>query len=276
MLAIPARGADETARPAWVEPMRKVHARFTGEKGTLAQFGDSITVTLAFWTPMLYEAPKNTDAATAADYALVKGYLQEKCWRQWKGPEFGSAGGMTIRWAHENIDDWLRRMNPEAALIMFGTNDLGPLEVGEYEQKTREVVRRCLDNGTVVILSTIPPRHGRLEKSQEFAEAVRRVGRDLNVPVCDYMAAILQRRPDDWDGTLPKFRPREGYDVLTLIAGDGVHPSNPPEFRNDFSEKALSASGYTLRNCLVLRDYAKVIRFVLNATTMPTKEEGTR
>ncbi len=266
MLSVAARGSDEAARPPWVEPMRKVHARFTGEKGTLAQFGDSITVTLAFWTPMLYQPPKNMDEAAAADYALVKGRLQEKCWRQWKGPEFGSAGRMTIRWAHENVDGWLRQMNPEAAAIMFGTNDLNALEVEEYEQKTREVVRKCLDNGTVVILSTIPPRHGRLEKAQEFAEAVRRVGRDLNVPVCDYMAAVLQRRPDDWDGTLDRFRPREGYDVLTLIAGDGVHPSNPREFQNDFSEQALATGGYTLRNYLVLRDYARVIRFVLDSS----------
>jgi len=195
----------------------------------------------------------------------VKQYLQEKCWRQWKGAEFGNASGRTVRWAHENIDDWLRRMNPEAAVIMFGTNDLGSLEVEEYEQKTQEVVRKCLANGTVVILSTIPPRHGRLEKAKEFAGVVRRVGRSLNVPVCDYMAAVLDRRPDDWDGALPKFRPREGYDVLTLIAGDGVHPSNPREFQNDFSEKGLSTNGYTLRNYLVLRDYANVIRLVLDS-----------
>ena len=269
VVAVPlvdAWGADRATTPAWVMPMRQVHARFRGERGTLAQFGDSITVTLAFWTPMLYQAPKDMDESTAADYALVKKYLREKCWRQWKGGEFGNASGMTIRWAHENIDGWLRRLNPEVAVIMFGTNDLGPLDVAEYEQKTREVVRKCLNNGTVVILSTIPPRHGRMEKAAEFAEAARRVARELNVPLCDYMAAVLQRRPNDWDGTLAKFRPREGYDVLTLIAGDGVHPSNPKEFRNDFSDKALSTNGYSLRNYLVLRDYAKVIRSVLGPT----------
>lgn len=256
-----------------MEPMRQVHSRFTGEKGTLAQFGDSITVTLAFWTPMLYQTPRNMDESTAADYALVKNNLQEECWRQWKGAEFGNASGMTIRWAHENIDGWLRRLNPEAALIMFGTNDLGPFSVNEYEQWTREVVRKCLANGTVVILSTIPPRHGQLQKATEFAEAVRRVGRDLNVPVCDYMAAILKRRPDDWNGTMARFRPREGYDVLTLIAGDGVHPSNPKEFRDDFSEKALSTSGYSLRNYLVLRDYANMIRFALDSKNVPSNGE---
>jgi hypothetical protein len=170
---------------------------------------------------------------------------------------------MTIRWADANIKRWLEDLNPEVALIMFGTNDLGPLELEEYEQKTRAVVQRCMDNGTVVILSTIPPRHGREEKAKAFAEAVRRIGGEMKVPVCDYMQEIRRRRPNDWDGTLEKFRDRKGYDVLTLIAGDGVHPSNPREYINDFSDEALRTSGYTLRNYLALRLYAKVVRLVL-------------
>ena len=50
---------------------------------------------------------------------------------------------MTIRWAHENIDAWLKKLNPEVAVIMFGTNDLTQLGIEEYEKKTREVVDRC-------------------------------------------------------------------------------------------------------------------------------------
>ena len=34
--------------PSWVEPMREVHKRFTGERGTFSQFGDSITDSRAF------------------------------------------------------------------------------------------------------------------------------------------------------------------------------------------------------------------------------------
>jgi lysophospholipase L1-like esterase len=264
--------ADEAGQgeESWAAPMRKVHAEFTGERGTFAHFGDSITVTMAFWAPLRDSRPKNMDEQIAADYKLVKGYMQEKCWREWKGARHGNTGSMTIRWAHQNIDDWLNRMNPEVVLIMFGTNDLNALDAEEYEQKTREVVRKCLANGTVVILSTIPPRHGRLEKAERFAKVVRRLGQELKVPVCDYMAEILKRRPDDWDGTLPKFADRQGYQVLTLIAGDGVHPSNPQEFRNDFSQQALRTSGYTLRNYLVLRAFAGVLRNVLDA-----KESGT-
>lgn len=51
LLAAATPASDKTkdnARPTWVEPMKKVHARFTGAKGTFACFGDSITVTQAF------------------------------------------------------------------------------------------------------------------------------------------------------------------------------------------------------------------------------------
>ena len=117
------------------------------------------------------------------------------CWRDWRGPEFGNNGSMTIRWAHENLGDWLKRLNPEVALILFGTNDLGQLEHEEYEAKTRDVVRRCLENGTIVILNTIPPASGRLEKSRVFAEVVAKIARDEKVPLVDYFGEILRRRP---------------------------------------------------------------------------------
>src|SRR5436190_10375337 len=103
-----AEPASETE--AWVESMKEIHARFSGAPGTFAQFGDSITVTLAFWTP-LESAPKNMTPEAAKAHQLVKSYMKAECWRQWKGPEFGSNGGMTIRWALENCDKWLAKLN---------------------------------------------------------------------------------------------------------------------------------------------------------------------
>ena len=38
--------------------MSEVHSRFSGQNGTFACFGDSITVTMAFWSPLPY-ADKN-------------------------------------------------------------------------------------------------------------------------------------------------------------------------------------------------------------------------
>jgi len=249
---------------SWVAPMKAVHARFTGLPGTVANFGDSITVTMAYWAP-LAETPKNMDEATARAHATLKQHVKPECWRAWKGPKFGSEGRMTVRWAHANIETWLTALNPEMAIIMFGSNDVDQMDAAEYETKLRDVVQRCLRNGTIVILTTPPPRHGRVEKSRQFADAVRKVAREQRLPLIDYAAEILRRRPDDWSGALPQFKntPGDEYQVPTLVARDGVHPSNPSKWVNDFSADGLKHNGYALRNYLTLRACAEVIEHVL-------------
>jgi hypothetical protein len=243
----------------WVEAMAQVHKKFTGQKGTFAHFGDSITVTLAFWTPLSYSR-KNASEEMEEAYKLVNGYMKKECWRDWKGAEFGNEGGQTIRWADENIDKWLKRLNPEVALIMFGTNDLHSVELEEYVQKMQQVIQKCLDNGTVVILSTIPPRHGLADKSAVYAEALRKIAKHTKVPLIDFHSEVLKRRPDDWDGAMDKFSDYKDYDVPTLLARDGIHPSHPKKYQDDYSQEALICNGYSLRNYLVLTKYAQMLK----------------
>lgn len=259
-----AGAAEPNAKDYWVEAMAKVHAQFTGEKGTFAHFGDSITFTMAYWAPLKWEA-KNMSPQMEKARGLAHKYMKADCWDKWKGPAFGNESSMTIRWALQNVDAWLKKLNPEMAVIMFGSNDVGQMEVEEYEQKTRDVVRRCLKNGTIVILTTMPPRSGRAEKSKVFAEAVRKIAADEKVPLIDYYAEIMQRRPDDWDGSSAKFKtvPGDGYQVPTLISRDGVHPSNPKEFVGVYSEEALKNNGFVLRNYLTLLSYAEVLQKVM-------------
>ena len=180
---------------------------------------------------------------------------------------------MTIRWAHENIDGWLKKLNPEVAVIMFGTNDLTQLSLEEYERLTRAVAGRCFSNGTIAILTTIPPRHGMTDQSLVFAQAVRRVARELKTPLIDYQAEILRRRPDDWNGALDKFRdvPGDEYNVPTLIARDGIHPSNPQDYQ-EYSQRGRNHNGYLLRNAMTLRTYAAVIRRVLQHVDLPQNQ----
>jgi lysophospholipase L1-like esterase len=256
--------AEAPKASAWVEPMRKVHAKFKGKKGTLALFGDSITVSLAFWAGLPH-THKNLSPEGEAAFKLVKGYMKNDCWAAWRGPKFGNEGRMTIRWAHDNVSDWLKTLQPEVAVIMFGTNDLTSVPLAEYEKKLRQVVEKCLDNGTVVILTTIPPRSGMLEKSKQYAEAARKVAKELKVPVCDYMAESLKRRPDDWDGAAAKFKGFTTYEAPTVISRDGVHPSNPVKFAGDYSAEGLKSNGFVLRNYVTLMSYADVIRQVLSS-----------
>jgi parallel beta-helix repeat protein len=254
--AMPAVGQDAAD---WRANLQRVHARFAGRSGTFAQFGDSITDTMAFWTPLL-TARRNASPAMERAFDVVKAYQRPECWRDWKGPQFGSEGGQTTTWALKNVDGWLKRLNPEVALILFGTNDLRTMEADEYAANLRTLVRRCLDNGTFVILSTVPPRHGFERKAFAFAEAARRVARELQVPVTDLHAEIMKRRQNDWDGATDKFSAYKDYDVPTLISRDGVHPSNPQQYQNDYSDEALAKCGYSLRNYLTLVRYAEVVR----------------
>jgi hypothetical protein len=84
----------------------------------------------------------------------------------------------------------------------------------------------------------------------------------MKVPLIDYQAEILKRRPDDWDGSKLKADVKDVYQVPTLISGDGVHPSNPSKFQ-ECTEEGLKSNGYMLRNYLTLRAYADVINKVL-------------
>ena len=257
-LSLASAFAPAAAAPDWVGTVRAAHAKFTGQAGTLACLGDSITVTLAFWTPMLYERKNAPDDMEKA-FALVKKHLAQPCWRDWKGPQFGNEGTRTSQWAIEHIDEWLKRLNPESAVIMFGTNDLTALSAETYEKNMRQLTRRCLDNGTVPILTTIPPRHGLAPKAAQYADIVRKLAAELKVPLIDYHAEILRRRPADWDGADPKFSAYKDYEVPTLLSRDGVHPSNP-KAHQDYSDDSLSRCGYGLRNYMTLMMYAKVLQ----------------
>src|SRR5437868_2469473 len=128
--ALSAQAAEESRD--WIEPMKKVHARFSGTKGTFAHFGDSITVTMAFWFPLALKTTNMNPEMTRA-LNLVKTYQKPDCWNRWKGPDFGNNGSMTIRWARDNVEKWIKKLNPEVVLVMFGSNDVGQMEVAEYE-----------------------------------------------------------------------------------------------------------------------------------------------
>ena len=245
--------------PPWIGAMRAVHARFHGRPGTFAHFGDSITVTMAYWSPLQYMV-KNASPQLQTALTLVKGYMQRECWQDWKGAKYGSEGGMTIAWAEKNVDQWLYDLNPETVLIMFGTNDLGSVNLEQYKATYRIVIQKCLHNGSVVITSTIPPQHRWGQKGESFVQAVRDLAAEMKLPLIDFYAEIARRRPNDWDGAGEQFSQYMGYDVPTLIGRDGVHPSSPQQYRGDFSEAALRSSGYGLRSYLTLLAYAEVLQ----------------
>ena len=62
----------------WVPAMKRVNATFSGEQGTLALFGDSITASKAFCFGLQY-APDGDDREMLQALGLVKSYMLQDC-----------------------------------------------------------------------------------------------------------------------------------------------------------------------------------------------------
>ena len=200
-------------------------------------------------------------------YDVARGCLKPECWK-WKGKKYGNEGGMTSLWGRDNISQWLTNLNPEVVVLQFGSNDIDrkvtpEQSLADFEQAMTEIVQKCLSNGTIVIMGTIPPRNKRT--SEEYNARARNIAETFHLPVCDFYRECLQRRPEDWNGRLPQFQEgmTDKFEVRTLISGDGEHPSRPKAFANDYSEEALKTSGYNLRTYLVLLSYADVLTQVI-------------
>ena len=256
----------------WVEPMRKVHAKWKGTKGTFTHYGDSITVTMAFWTPLLYGAYTGGPKEMQDALATAKKYVHRPCWRNWKSGRYGCAGSTTISWAFANIDTWQKRMNSEMAVVLWGTNDAGAGPHGVYHlEKYAAVVDRMLQDGTIPIITTLPPFSRQRGSVQMFLTVHNlrlshlAVARARKLPLIDLYREMVTRRPNDWDGRLKKFDEGgwKGYNVPTMIARDGIHPSFPSKYQRDWSDEGLRRCGLGLRNYLTLKMWHDIYQKVL-------------
>jgi hypothetical protein len=267
--------------PYWVEPMRAVHSDYAGPGGLISRFGDSITVSMAFFSALRW-SHSNTTPEDDAALSWIQSYMSLSCWN-WQQDTVayghGCWGGTTSNWPMQyeqspsmpNIEYWLGKDQPEIAVIMWGTNDLssGP-DLAGYTSNMTAVVQACKANGTVPILTTIPPRHGYVTKSGDYAEAVRQIALSEQVPLIDYHDEIVTRRPhnpptDTWDGADPMWSGYSGYEVPTLISRDGVHPSNWSAGVNNFDvTEGLNKNGFTLRNWLTLHKCYEVFQSVID------------
>ena len=153
-----------------------------------------------------------------------------------------------------SLEKLLATYRPQVVVYMLGTNDAGasrkPADVkSDYEQ----AVKQILAAGAVPILSTIPPRRNRQELVAAYNQALVDVARAEKLPLIDYYGQIVNRRAEDWDGT--------------LISGDGVHPSakggNGATATSEPTDENLSNSGYLLRCWLSVEKIGEVQQRVL-------------
>lgn len=281
---------DYKSLPDYVEAMKKVHAKFTGTPGTLAMFGASQTGAREFWSPLSDKTiQKNMPPQMQKDYDLVNSYMKPECWK-WKGGTYGNTGGMSTAWVNETAcGEVLKRLNPEVVVLLIGQGDMD-LQLkndGQYEEWKKgltEACQKCLDNGSVLIMSTFPPRASR--HADVYNEGILQIAAKLKVPVTDWGGECIKRSPTDWNGSAPEVRAKYNYvpdpknkaadlEVPTLICFDGQHASYPAKYANDWSEESLRCSGNNLRTYITLAVYADVLRKVLNVPQPPAAQPAT-
>ncbi len=105
---------------------------------------------------------------------------------------------------------------PHLVVVMFGMNDTARAKREPFEANLKSIVDRCRGAGAAVVLCTpnsVYPNVPRpVERLAQFAESVRRVARELSVPLADcYQAyeAIRAKDPQAWK----------------LLMSETIHPS---------------------------------------------------
>lgn len=246
--------------------MLKVAAQFTGTPGVVLHMGDSITYASPYSQWARYGRGK-----TPADVALCKwmhtnerndkdgwhlctldraGDRSETAVNGIRADELlaGGKGGI------KPLADLVQKYNPQVVVLMLGTNDAtAEREVRAFKADMSRAADLILANGTVLILSTVPPHPQQNELVKKYNTALRALAQDKNLPLIDYWLEITRRRPSDWNGT--------------LMAKDDIHPSPSQGDASPLSEPTeenLKNSGYLLRGFLSVRKIGEVKARVLD------------
>jgi hypothetical protein len=155
----------------------------------------------------------------------------------------------------------------QIAVIMLGTNDASASRsTASMIADLEAIANTVLANNTIVVLSTIPPKRNDMTDVTNYNAAIRNLAQTRKLPLIDYYAEILRRRPGDtWDGT--------------LISSDGVHPSATGGIYNSASNPyesdglPLSEVGYLLRGWLSVQKILEIKSKVID-TPLPALLPG--
>ena len=272
-----ALGAAVAAEPSpipegwdFAAPMSQVAARFTGKEGVVLHVGDSIT----YANPYSQWA-RNGKGRTPEDEAVCRwthagakdetdgwhlcsvdcpGNRSETAASGMRADEAlaGGKGGLP------SLTEIVKKYNPRMIVLMLGTNDVtAARKEADYAADMAKAVDLILANGTIPILSTIPPHPGNEALARSFNAALRELAREKRLPLIDFEKEILARRPADWNGT--------------LLGRNDVHPT-AGQAAGEPTEENLKSSGYLLRGWLSVRKIGEVKTRVLDHPPAPRGE----
>jgi lysophospholipase L1-like esterase len=242
---------------------KKVTAKFKGKPGVFLHLGDSIT----YANQNTAWARGGSDQSAAVKEFLkwthvgkrddsdgwylasidVPGNRSHTAASGMRADEFlkGGKGGLPSQ------AEIIKKYNPQMALYMLGTNDISAgRPTDKYIADVEKALDALLDNGTVVILSTLPPYRGKGKQVEEYNTALRELAKKKQLPLLDLFAEMKARAGDDME--------------KVYLMNDGVHLSGESP-AGPASEENLKKCGYLLRCYLAVHKGMEVKAKVFDA-----------
>jgi hypothetical protein len=152
------------------------------------------------------------------------------------------------------------------AVLMLGTNDAsGGRSRAAFMADLGAIVDALEAREIVVIPSTIPPHIGARAVAEGYNQGIRDLARERALPLIDYEAEILARRPgDSWNGTL-----LGAGDVHPTAQGGGHDSASNPYLpggdpATHRTGDACREVGYLLRSWLTVQKLKEVKRRVVD------------
>ncbi len=124
--------------------------------------------------------------------------------------------GNTTENALARIDRDVISHRPDLVTVMFGLNDMTRVPLPTYRENLKKIAERCQAAGSEVMLVTpnnvITTNDRPTEKLIQYCDAIRQVGSELNIPVCDVYRELDAARQHD----AKQWR---------LLMSDAIHPN---------------------------------------------------
>jgi len=251
----------------WASAAKQVLAKHDGPEGVVLQLGDSITYANQYARWAQRGAGKD-----AGDKAVLKWMHTGKRNDQdgWhlcsvdvqRGRSHTAASGVRAdqyikggKHGLPSLDAIIGKYDPQMAVVMLGTNDASAgRDPDAYIADMTTIVEKLHGNGTVAILTTLPPHAKRMDLIKAYNERLWALAEAKKLPVIDFYGHVLSRRSgESWKGT--------------LISKDGVHPthtgSNGAQPQDEPSEENLANCGYLLRGYITVQKLKQVVGAVI-------------
>jgi lysophospholipase L1-like esterase len=202
--------------------MKDVAKKFKGKPGVLVLLGDSITyanqnTAWAFngqgQTPEVKAFLKWSHVGEGGD---ADGWTAAKTDVENGRSHTASSGVTTAEYLAGGkhglppLSEIIKKYNPQMAIYMLGTNDMNQnVAPAAAIANVEKALDALMTNGTVPILSTIPPMKGKIPQVEAYNAELKKLAEKKKVPLLDLFSEMKAIDAD----------------MMTFLTDDGVHLS---------------------------------------------------